>query len=160
MAHLKDKSGNRYGKLTVIGNPKRNHDTTYLLCKCDCGTEKYIRAENLGRTTNSCGCIRSQIMHDRQFKHGQDGTPTYRCWVSMRFRCSNPNHHRWKDYGGRGIRVCERWESFENFYADMGNRPDGYSIERINVNGNYEPSNCKWIPLADQSKNRRICLEG
>ena len=73
----------------------------------------------------------------------------------MRRRCNNPNHLRFKDYGGRGIKVCKRWDLFENFLADMGRRPKGYSIERINVNGNYTPSNCKWIPKRDQSKNRR-----
>jgi hypothetical protein len=72
----------------------------------------------------------------------------------MRKRCSNPNDARFKHYGGRGIRVCERWDSFERFFADMGPRPPGYSIERINNDGNYEPGNCKWLPKTEQAKNR------
>jgi hypothetical protein len=86
---------------------------------------------------------------------GGKTTPEYRSWHGLRGRCNNPTHQDYENYGGRGIRVCERWDRFENFLADMGSRPPGYSIERIDVNGHYEPANCKWIPLSEQSKNRR-----
>jgi hypothetical protein len=89
-------------------------------------------------------------------KHGMTKTPTHRTWISMRRRCNELTHDQYKYYGGAGIKVCERWQdSFENFLADMGEMPEGYSIERKDVNGNYEPSNCKWIPMAEQALNRR-----
>ena len=101
----------------------------------------------------------SENTHDRRKRHGhyvsRKPTPVLVSWRNMVQRCTNPNHTAYRYYGGRGIRVCDRWLSFPNFLDDMGTRPAGYSIERIDVNGNYEPSNCKWIPRLDQWKNRR-----
>lgn len=96
------------------------------------------------------------------FKHGhapkyEKRSLTYNCWKDMRKRCNNPNATRYERYGGRGIKVCERWNSFENFLADMGEAGPGMSMERIDYDGNYEPSNCKWIPRARQSSNRSMC---
>lgn len=92
----------------------------------------------------------------RNKRHGMSFTPVHNAWCDMRKRCSDPGHHAWSLYGGRGITVCARWDIFENFYEDMGDKPGkGYSIDRIDVNGNYEPSNCKWATQLEQSRNRR-----
>lgn len=89
------------------------------------------------------------------YRHGMDGTPTYRAWIDMKARCLNPTDHAYDRYGGRGIVVCERWGSFINFMADMGKRPEGLSLERIDNDGNYEPSNCRWATSAEQQRNTR-----
>lgn len=92
------------------------------------------------------------------FKHGMEGTPTYQAWRDMKRRCLCETSANFHNYGGRGIKVCDRWMTFQNFYADMGERPPGFSLERVDVNGNYEPGNCKWIPLHEQKRNRRSTL--
>ena len=147
---INDLSGMRFGWLSVLFlHPYRNkHKQTQWVCVCDCGN--YITLANYRLTSDKvkcCGCTKKP--------HRMSFTPTHRSWHGMRNRCLNPNVPEYKNYGGRGIKVCERWKYFKNFLEDMGPRPDGYSLERIDVNGNYEPSNCKWIPLRKQNHNIR-----
>jgi len=160
-AKLKDRTGERYGRLTAVSYVGYKNSQAFWKCKCDCGNEVIVNTDSLRRgVTNSCGCLRKEITSATRYVHGhttkkQRATPEYMIWTAMKKRCLNPNDRAYPDYGGRGIKVCERWMSFESFIADMGRRPSGYSLERIDVNGNYEPANCKWIPRSEQSKNQR-----
>jgi hypothetical protein len=130
-------------------------------CACDCGSEKVVTANNLTRgKAKSCGCASQSFRREKSTKHGHtrfDGftTPTYRSWHSARQRCENEKSRAFPDYGGRGIRFCERWHDFRNFLADMGEKPAGMSLDRIDVNGNYEPGNCRWADQSTQAANKR-----
>ena len=155
MPAIKDIAGQRFGKLLVIEQDHSKTDKVnhrFWRCQCDCGNLKTIREDAITRGQQSCGCLRF-VKHGHYV--GYRGTPTYYSWRNMIARCRNPDDPAYKNYGGRGIQVCDRWHSFANFVADLGDKPKGYSIERIDNDGNYEPSNCKWIPRAFQSKNRR-----
>lgn len=128
------------------------------VCRCDCGNEVSVRAKDLrSGTTKSCGCYRQSRMQTLGLKHGHAASrsPTYASWQAMRERCENSHNAAYNKYGGRGIKVCERWLTFENFLADMGERPKGTSIDRFpNRDGDYEPGNCRWATATEQSRNR------
>jgi len=151
--------GLRFGDLYVVAPAGTAEPRGQRLwaCHCVCGNVVTLTTNRLNRGNDvSCGCFRRQGGRRHGHTNGEEKTGTYQSWTAMKARCLNPNDENYKYYGGRGITVCRRWLDFENFLADMGLRPSGkMSIERNDVNGNYEPGNCCWIPHADQSKNRR-----
>lgn len=159
-----DRTGMRYGRLTVLSLDRRVFRSSrqgyanYWKCLCDCGSETQVHQSNLvsGNTT-SCGCKSSRLtIGDRVTTHGMSKTPTYASWSAMKDRCYQETHKEFKRYGAVGITVCRRWKnSFENFLMDMGERPFGRSLERVNVNKGYSPSNCIWATNEQQANNRR-----
>jgi hypothetical protein len=152
----------QFGRLTVVGLVGTNKDRQKVwLCKCSCGNFVEVRTNslNMGRS-KSCGCLQREwaatIADKHLTTHGQTGTRTYNSYQSMLARCYYPLAISYPNYGGRGITVCDRWrESFENFYADMGDRPPRHSLDRIDSNKNYEPQNCRWATKRVQSNNCR-----
>lgn len=152
--------GDVFGKLTTLvclGYERGKHEI--WACKCECGRFVLVqRHAFFGQNPRkSCRCA-TVDRNKRNAKHGMSGTRVYKIWMAMVWRCTKPTYGDYPRYGGRGIKVCERWMDFRNFFADMGEPPEGYSINRIDNNGNYEPSNCEWSSTAVQNRNRRNSL--
>ena len=155
-----DLTGQRFGRILVLGYSHTASNSVRWHCRCDCGTEKVIAGGSLRRgTTVSCGCQKVEKLVERSTKHGLmprvGRTPTYYSWSNMIRRTTNPDHPRWADWGGRGITVCERWRDYPAFLADMGEKPPGTTLDRIDNDGNYEPANCRWLTHAKQQRNKR-----
>jgi len=214
---MKDITGTKFNKLTVLSFSHSTPKNTYWLCRCECGNEKVVSLGNLKGSTKSCGCISKSykdLVGERferlvvvSFSHKSDKglyywnckcdcgnetkvatgtlnygktkscgcyirdknklsepshtkTSEYKCWSGIITRCTNPNCMSYKNYGGRGIKVCDEWFDYKNFIRDMGKKPDSsYTIERIDVNGGYNKENCKWLKMSEQAKNKRNTLK-
>lgn len=153
--HAVDMSGKRVGRLLVLSRAVSVQGKARWSCQCDCGIALEISGDKLRTGTQSCGCLRRELTIKRNYRHGKAKTRTYITWAHMMQRCLNPKVQNYGNYGGRGISVAPRWLSFENFLADMGEKPTGLSLDRINVNGNYEPGNCRWATYEQQVNNKR-----
>ena len=151
--NFKDITGQKFGRLTVIKVVSKNKHRQYKWeCQCDCGNiSKVISSQLRNGHTKSCGCLHK----DKITTHDKWQIPEYNVWASIKNRCLNKKDIAYRNWGGRGITVCYRWLKFENFFEDMGKRPKGLQIDRINNDGNYCKENCKWSTIKQQARNRR-----
>lgn len=160
MSKINDLTGKKFGKLTIIKYYGSNKNGRALwLCKCECGNYKIILGNSLlSKSTLSCGCYNKESASKRFTKHNFSNTKLYKVWQGMKTRCYNPKFIYYRNYGGRGITICDEWlNNFKNFYnwAINNGYKEGLTIDRINNDGIYEPSNCRWITRAEQNRNQR-----
>lgn len=161
MRTAKSSIGEKFGRLTVLAlDHKDAHRCWHVLCRCDCGTDKVVRFSALSSDNlRSCGCLHRETAKANAIRscstHGMSRSSTYSSWRAMIQRCTNPRHNRSHLYSGAGVQVCTRWQQFENFLEDMGERPEGMTLDRFpDPSGNYEPSNCRWATPRQQALNR------
>ena len=160
-----DITGQRFGRLTVTSRTENyimpsGGQKAQWVCKCDCGNTKVVTTTHLkSGHTSSCGCLQLETLENGRHAnrtHGMKGSPEYRSWQAMKQRCLNQNNVKFRLYGERGITICEQWlDSFETFFADMGTRPDGTTLDRIDGSKGYYPGNCRWATYSEQNRNRR-----
>lgn len=162
---INDLTGERFGKLVAVAPccqiGKKEGKTIFWVCACDCGNQNHVvhrdRLLVVGKKNYGCGCNAGGVTHGA--KRGREMTPTYQSWRGMKERCVSPSHAAWNNYGGRGIKVCDRWlgkDGFSNFLSDMGERPGKeYTLDRIDYDKDYAPENCKWSTRTEQARNTR-----
>jgi len=164
MGKFTDLTGQKFGRLTVIERAENiPSGKTWWLCQCKCGNQTIVRSDSLkGGVTKSCGCLHKELSFERckqRMKHGHSMvnivSKTYSIWRNIIQRCNNPNCRNYKNYGGRGIKVCDKWLKFEDFLQDMGEKPEGLSLDRVDNNGNYCKGNCRWATWKEQQRNSR-----
>lgn len=161
----KDLVGKKFSRLLVLSaGPKQKKKTVRWVCSCDCGSVVLVSGSSLvSGHTRSCGCLQRQQASKQATEmgasnktHGKTATPEWMIWRGMRLRCYDTAQPAYPNYGGRGIKVCDRWTAFENFFADMGERPtEKHSLDRIDCDGDYTPTNCRWATNKQQQRNRR-----
>ena len=154
---VKDLTGQRFGRLLVLEYAGKTwYGKSKWRCKCDCGEVKDVDVSSLNRGyTQSCGCLQKEGISKRNSTHQMTYSKAYNSWQCMRSRCQRPNDKEYARYGGRGITVCKRWQTFENFYADMGDPPDGATLDRRDNSKGYCKDNCRWATRQQQANNRR-----
>ena len=156
-----DMTGQKINRLTILSRePNNKHGKAMWLCRCDCGKLFVACGCNIRNNhTQSCGCLQKERTAEASVVHGKIHTKLHNAWKAMRQRCMNPNQHSFKNYGGRGIKVCKEWDNFEVFYDYVSQLPHfgekGYSLDRINNDGNYEPGNVRWATASEQQRNKR-----
>ena len=169
MSRLIEETGNRFGRLLVLGRHLTNTKWAYWLCICDCVKEKIVRSDHLrSNKIQSCGCLRLESIKESCTVHGHNRkgvrSPTYTSWREIFHRCCNPKYGTYHRYGGRGISFDPKWRSFEAFLEDMGERPPGHTLDRVNVDGMYTKDNCRWATKKEQARNtsanNRVLYEG
>lgn len=144
--------GDIFGRLKVLQFLPKSK----VLVQCECGSTKEVRKGHLkDGNTNSCGCLQKELQSAKMKTHGMEGTPTYKSWNNMMMRCTNPNRINYAEYGGSGITVSEPWYKFENFFKDMGIRPEGMTLNRIGGAGVYSKETCEWATLSEQSYDQK-----